>query len=241
MTYCRVGFVVGLLAMPGLLFSDSGRAGIALTMVPQEEGAPVFISKAKSTPEYIFEYVTVKNRSDRSIKSIKFGVAFQIRDANGLRHPAHFWAGPAVPVNLKPGEQQIVHALTMSHNDVKSHIANSPAQARAAQLGVLEVVYADGQKWRFEASKDSGFNGMGLSQLLDSGRIPCKPGRTLAIAQIASLKPSFVTIPAGYFTCVTNTDCIYCTNNVSSCTVSVCSTNPSGCASCPHEACSYVP
>jgi hypothetical protein len=60
---------------------------IYLSMVPLQKGSPILISKAKSTAEYMFEFVTVTNKSDRTITAIELGVVSRIKDLSGAPQP----------------------------------------------------------------------------------------------------------------------------------------------------------
>ena len=205
---------------------------ISLGISTRQGGAPVKIVAAKSTLEYLYEQITLKNASANTVASVSFGVLLY---PEGLTNSnPTLVRAPAIRTQIKPGEERTLDAymLPLAHAYEEmgrvgqdSATAQTPSKIRAV-IGLLHVEFLDASPWDFDPQTQRGFDSSAPpSASQDSGE--CTESTTGGVFENAAASLT------GYFTCVSADYCLYCENHVTYCITRKCPLPPG--AICDHS------
>lgn len=237
----------------GLAQQSGPRASVVLELAVGQN-APITIASATSTREYVFERASVKNNSEDTVSSVTFGALLHppVRSevAPGLL------SGRSIPTAIGPGQERTIDVYFTRPAALIQKIKEMKLTSATAELGVLAVEFEHGAPWNYDPLAHGGFvPARTTAGSLDPTSSPgCRESVSLgaALGDLRIVLAAFHFAgagnpgPLGYFSCV-DTDppqCTYCTNNLTSCTVSLCPMNAEGgCinSQCAHQTCMYNP
>jgi hypothetical protein len=213
-------------------------AGLRLTFAPGQPNSPVTILSVTSGTDFLFRVIRAKNVSDKPVGSLTFGVMVHALASTGAPTPPPVYEPfPPVPVSIASGAVANVDVPVLRPAKALQDAAHLGADLEA-ELGVVKVDFADGTSWQYDPRTKGGFGGFVLNGAPAGAACPGQRQR-MALAAFGR----FIGIPAlaqGYFKCVPTGNCLVCTNNVSTCTNSICGqTGNPPCYNCPQQVCQY--
>jgi hypothetical protein len=126
----------------------SFRHGSIVFFALDQPGAPLEIDSVKSTEQYLYEEVKVKNLSDRTIISVVFGILLSEVGNNPVK-PVLMKSEP-IPVTLTPGEGRIVKTRILTPNEASANAGFPSASGIKNELRILSVRFLDGTEWSSE-------------------------------------------------------------------------------------------
>jgi hypothetical protein len=232
---------------------------IALGFAMREHG-PISIVSVTSTREYMFERVIVKNMSEQHVSSVTFGVL--LYPAGQPKPTPELVSGRSVPTTIGPGQERMIELYDFKLSGAIERMDRMKLTTLRAEIGVLAVEFEDGAPWNFDPLSHDGFVSAKSSENRTINRVtaskrcedsPQMDERGLTtlprIASLAAFHPSHQegnsdAVPLGTFKCIDSSGaCVYCTNNQTSCTITVCQMNAEGgCiwSNCAQQTWSYV-
>jgi len=214
-------------------------ADIATTVAFEEQGLPVRISNAASSTDFLFSVVTIKNVGDRTVRSITFGVVLYYAKPNSSMQPL-LLTSTRIQTNISPGAEANVHPNVMKFGSLETDLRERALVSVITDLGISKIEFDDGTFWSFEIQPGGGFRPRGeLAPLISQMAHPCGPGKTFVAVRYLSQGGGVNPLT---FTCDTTTDCTYCQNNGTTCTIVPCSRNAEGVCNtgaCSLQTCKY--
>jgi hypothetical protein len=205
---------------------------IGLRMAVKQAGCPLMIQSAKSTTEFLFEEIKLKNVSAKTVVGVTFGIAYHsITTIDKFLLPVQT---KSYPTRIGPGDEVTIKASMISAQAAKEELEKKPDGKLEAELGITRVEFDDASQYLYDPEPALNFEISKSGNLIQDGTVctPCQNNSADAVT------------PMGYFTCVgVAGQCTYCTNNLTSCTMGVCPMNQGECIlmQCPQQKCSYVP
>ena len=238
---------------------------ISMDIAALQSDSPVQIVSTKSTSTYMFDSVEVINRSNRTISSITFALSFQERQST-KQNQFSIRLRPR-PARLESKSKTTLDAIGHPGKELMDLCASAKMGAAMATIGVVEVEFTEGDRWRYEIENEHRHKFPSHDSLKARARFindpevnlllagSCKDQEALRTAAYNAqseqprLLPVFV--GGGYFSCESagSTSCILCTNQGSSCSVSICQNQQGGsgggqsgiCFNCPKQTCNFHP
>lgn len=192
--------------------------------------SPVQIVSTKSTSMYMFDSVEVINRSDRTISSITFALSFEERQST--KHNQFSIRLKPRPTRLESKSKTTLDAIGYRGKELMDICASAKMGTVMATIGVVEVEFTEGDRWRYEIENEHRhkfpshdslkararfFNDSRVDLLLAES---CRNKEDLALrtAGYAAQSEQHRLLPVfqggGYFSCADagSTSCILCTN-----------------------------
>ncbi len=214
---------------------------IELLMTHSQVDSPVEIMSAKSTHDFIYESVGIRNSGARRITAVKFGVLVYSETSDGSRVEPTLLESGLIRTDIRPGESRTLDVYLSRREDFLA-TPSSFATRSIADLGVLEVVFQDAPSWRFDAEAKGtfrSFTGPGTASLLDIESVPCDDARVAEALWYGKDLPFELTQNPPTFSCKDSaTQCTQCSASTSQCTMSYCGAVGGACHSaCPHQVC----
>ncbi len=117
--------------------------GVPTGFLMTQHGAPIRVTAATGDGNYCFTRVTVRNVSEKAIVSASFAAIVEYPEPS---QPSIAVTADRVPVVLDPGASAEVQLALLPVRDVLQWKASRGIQAQAV-IGLVEVVFADGDKW----------------------------------------------------------------------------------------------
>ena len=127
---------------------DSFPSGSVFVFALDQPGVPLEIDSVKSTEQYAYEEVKVKNLSDRTTTSVVFGILFS-EVGNNPAKPVLLKSQP-IPVTLTPGEGRIVKTRILTPNEAAANAGYFSPSGIRSELRILSVRFLDGTEWSSE-------------------------------------------------------------------------------------------
>jgi hypothetical protein len=118
-----------------------------------QEGAPVQLESVTHNLEFLFSKAEVKNVSDRTVRSVTFGVL--LSEPN--RPELVLASKQEVPTDIKPGATRTVDVLALPVKEGEQTAQQFKSNQVIASFGVLSVRFDDGTSWNFDPLKSGGF------------------------------------------------------------------------------------
>src|SRR6266478_35509 len=142
-----------LLAMFALAPTRSAQGFKKLTMEVTfaQEGAPVQLGSVTHGVDFLLSRAEVKNVSDRTIRSVTFGVL--LHEAGPIRGESILAASREIQTDIKPGSVRTLDVLALSLKESQEKAAHLKTNPAIAEFGILGVQYEDGGSWTFDAQK----------------------------------------------------------------------------------------
>jgi len=224
--------VVALICFSSAL---TGRAQASPSMVSLPD-TPLKLVSTTGTATDFLSSVTVRNVSNRRVKSFQLGIIMAVPAACG---PNEFFAPEQVFrtdwVGLNPGDLAQTSDYLFSPKTVSNFAKDHFSNVVNTQIAVVRVDFVDGSSWTF--SRTGKIYDSDLYQ--KDAQLRClkvKPAELLAKASCAKLKRVGNDPGGAFYTCGSGSGQI-CqnSNNGSSCTNSICSSADT----CPDQSCTY--
>jgi len=117
--------------------------GVPTGFAPSQDGSPLTLGGVVGDSEYCFSRVTLRNVSERPVTSATFLAVVEHRDPSV---PAILVRAHATQLALEPGATAEVAITVLPIRDVLEWKVSRGVRAQAF-LGLLEVGFADGDKW----------------------------------------------------------------------------------------------
>jgi hypothetical protein len=212
---------------------------ITLSIATAQTG-PVQILSATSSQKYLMDKIKIRNRSGKEVSLVTFGISLNHGALEARPDSALPLLGKDRPIRAETDETVTIDSAGILGADVVELARRSSFQRPTATLGVVRVEFADGSRWTYDLVGSKVFpkesvvelaqNAAGRAELLAAA---CNPDTAkLVLVQSGGGQ--------GYFTYVGVVgSCIYCTNNVSSCTASTCTIQQGTCLTCAKQTCEY--
>lgn len=134
-----------------------------------QEGAPVQLESVTHNLEFLFSKADVKNVSDRTVRSVTFGVL--LSEPN--RPELVLASRQEVPTDIKPGATRAVDVLALPVKEGEQTALQFRSNQVIVSFGVLGVRFDDGTSWNFDPLKNGGF--IQGSQTPPSAKVNCVP------------------------------------------------------------------
>lgn len=123
-----------------------------MDIATQQNDSPVQIITVKSTTTYMFDSVELINRSERSISSITFALSIEEPQSNSQNR---------FSIRLRPKEVRLEGKSKVTLDAVGhqgKELARLSKLAKMtnvmATIGVVEVEFLEGDKWRYEIESE---------------------------------------------------------------------------------------
>jgi hypothetical protein len=120
-----------------------------------QQGCPVSITLARSTGEYLFQDVGLRNPSPNAVTSVTFGVVLRVL-GNSTAKPVYFRT-LTIPTSMKPGDSRDVGVYAMTWAAVRDSLAQVPGPEIAAEIGVTKVEFANAPPYEYHFEAEGGF------------------------------------------------------------------------------------
>ncbi len=117
--------------------------GVPTGFLMTQHGAPLRISAATGDGNYCFTHVTVRNVSEKPVASATFAAVVEYPEP---LQPSIAVKADGIPVVLDPGAAAEIPLTLLPVADVLQWKASRGIRAQAV-IGLLEVVFADGDRW----------------------------------------------------------------------------------------------
>lgn len=134
--------------------SALARGRVPVTIVPDQPGSPVRITRAAGDESHVFRLVHVRNASERHVASLTFvavvehSALFSDGQSHADARPAILVATGPVIVDLGPGESREVPLALLRVEDLMRW-KQSWGYMSQATLGVVKATFAEGPDWQF--------------------------------------------------------------------------------------------
>ena len=196
-----------------------------------QEGAPVQLESVTHNLEFLFSKADVKNVSDRTVRSVTFGVL--LGEPN--RPELVLASRQEVPTDIKPGATRAVDVLALPVKEGEQTALQFKSNQVIVSFGVLGVRFDDGTSWNFDPLKNGGF--IQGSQTTPSAKVNCVPRPSSGVMTLLDKILPTALAQTGYF-CNGSTQHEICTNFVDSCQNRLCTHQQILNGSCPNQVCS---
>ena len=227
-----VTLALAVLVLMGILAISPRRQAqnlkhLTFVIAYKQAGAPIDIQSVTHTMDFLYGSATVTNVSDQIVRSISFGVL--------MHETGPDWSKPTlassreIATNLRPGETRSIDIEDLPIRDAKQKASELRSNPVPLEFGILSVQFADGTTWNYDWRGQGGFNkssaahsGLDMKSLADA--TGCKGSQRASIlAELSEFWPGITSVFAqsGY-TCGASEVSQFCTNNVSSCTDTMC-------------------
>lgn len=246
--FCKLfSFSAVVLFLGQWLFSQNqSGVGVSGSYVMQPS-APVQITRLTKTPQDLLAAVTVTNKSEKTVTSLRLGWTV------GIPQPCSATAtAPAITrqmamvdrIELSPNESATTKDYRLLTADLVAKAKQQNAVLIDFQVAVMEVTFGDGSIWNAALPENTMFDAVSFEfqgNLCSGGELkpqavqgPCNPssGSSATSVNLSTLSSSGPLLGC-HFACTANEAPVFCTNNDTSCTESGCS-NPNSCA---HQLC----
>ena len=117
--------------------------GVPTGFLMTQHGAPLRVTAASGDGNYCFARVTLRNVSEKAVVSASFAAVVEYPEPS---QPSIAIKADRVPVVLDPGATTEVRLTLLPVGDVLQWKASRGIRAQAV-IGLVEVVFADGDKW----------------------------------------------------------------------------------------------
>lgn len=257
MSFCRLGVAAAVGAMSLTLLAAADRQSVLSDLIRWQDGPIQVVSHNKSIT-HLVNGALLMNSSEHSFSQVRLGWIVRGLDSGSWQVKGVF-SGETIPVPLGPGQLASVPTVEASRRaDLDRLMKENPDVGYwIVELGVIRAV---GDAWeynwdlqtqrKFKRTADSSIAEQ-FAQLVNEGVIRefneeaeqrarrfwfAMTREETSLIQKVSLSTVPMVLMQSYYSCANTASYIYCTNNVSSCTVTLCG-DPDA---CPKQTCSLM-
>lgn len=125
-------------------------AGLPLEIAMTQPDCPIVVNSATSSTEFLFDSVTMTNRTDRAIQSIVMAISFS----------DDVFSDRAVSVRLAQQSVRLagrgkvnVEKVGIAVGDATRTVSSAKLSKPRVTIGIVEVTFADGGVWRYDLDR----------------------------------------------------------------------------------------
>lgn len=207
-----------------------------------QKAAPIQMPSVTHGVNFLYQSAEVKNTSDRTIRSITFGVLAHEIGPNWNKPT--LVASREIATNISPGQTISVDVADAPVGDIQQKVSELKSNPVGLEFGILGVQFADDTTWQYDWQSAGSFDPRNMfGSLRNSAAIRRGCGASAVHSALTALAgsavvPGIAAVFAQGYTCGTTSDREYCENHLTSCTDHICNMKQ---PPCPYQVCTYVP
>jgi hypothetical protein len=213
-----------------------------MEMVPHQENAPLDITSALSSREFLYQDLGVRNTSQYRITSVTFGIA--IYPSTTAAATPIIRRGQPIATDLEPGQDAVLKVNLIRPSEVYEAVKPQETSLQPSQLtgsirtdiGLVEVDSDARPIFIYQPEQHGGFHKMSKARTKSSVEPGGPNGSTVSSAAEVT--------PLAYFHCEPAEYCTYCENHYTYCITRMCPVYPPlecNRTNCPWTHCQYSP
>jgi hypothetical protein len=205
-----------------------------------QDGAPVQLNSLTHDVEFLYSKAEVKNVSDRTVRSVTFGVLLHETAPN--RSAPILASSREIQTDIKPGGVRTIEVLDLPMKVAQQKATELKSNRVVAEFGILGVGFDDGSSWRFDLQKKGAFSTSMVSTPTDpSTKMNCKPTISSGlVALLGKVIPPLAVVLAQGYQCTGSPYPELCTNQGQSCSRRLCTHDEVIHKTCPYQQCQWI-